>query len=162
MIGEVLVVERIDLDVTRRSVQADRLDERPVGLETDNIDASALGVLLELGEQTPAHTETAHRIGDPHPLDLCGPAAVALQGSAPDGLISEPGNEQETRRLGQLRHIGGDRARRIEPVLESIMELREIGPDAELGGSARRVLDVDADQPGRQQSLDFDTGFQEP
>jgi hypothetical protein len=54
VVGVGLVVERGDLTVARRPVQADRLTQGAVGFQLDRADALSRGLTLQLGQQPSA------------------------------------------------------------------------------------------------------------
>jgi hypothetical protein len=69
---------------------------------------------------------------------------VELQPAAAHSLRREPSNQKETCRRPQLLHLGGDAPSRVEPVLESPAELRDVGTEARLCiGSGRSTTVMD-------------------
>src|SRR5262245_52687809 len=142
VVGVRLVVERRDLLVSGRPVEADRLDERLVRLEPDDPAPGGLGMTFELGEEAPADAQATGRRGDPHPLELGRVGPVELERATPDGLTAESGDEEDAGRRPELGELGGKAARRVEPGGEPRVELTEVGTEAELGVLMRGVHDT--------------------
>src|SRR4051812_21544826 len=113
-----LVVERPDLLVAGRAVEADRLDERPVRLEPYRRRARGRGVSLELPQEPPTEPEAARLRVDPHALELGGRAGMVLQRAAADRVLAQARDEEQAARRRQLVLVGGDAAARVEAGLE--------------------------------------------
>jgi adenylate cyclase len=156
-----LRVERVDLGVAGGAVEAGGLAQGPVGLEPEDLDAALAGVALQLVQEAAPDTEPACAGRHPHALDLR-PGAVELQRSATDGLVPEPGDEEQARGLGELGGVGGEAPCGIEPGVEAGVELGDVRAQAELRRAARGVLDPDRDEARGEQPLDDAHRVHEP
>jgi hypothetical protein len=67
---------------------------------------------------------------------------VQLQRPAPDRVAVEPGEQQESGRLGQLVGVGGDAPAGIETGLKALLELDEKNGDGVISGVARGMDDL--------------------
>jgi hypothetical protein len=71
---------------------------------------------------------------------------VELERAAADGLHPKPRDHEEPRGRPELVELGGDAARRIEPVVEPAPELRDVCIQARLRVRGRGIDDRELDQ----------------
>lgn len=152
--GVGLVVERVDVDVSGRAVEAGGFPQGLVGLEPYEANSSAAGMPFKLMEDASPDAEAPSRGSDPHALDLGRFSTVELQGPAADGLVSESSDQQKAGRFDELFGVGGDASARIEPAVEARLEFAEVRLDAEPGSGAAGVLDLDVYETRGQQLPD--------
>src|ERR671919_530089 len=81
-----LLVEGVDLHISGRAVQRDRLGERFVRLKPDHSASIAECLRFKLGKDAPPNAETARGRCDPHTLQFGGLVVMELESSAADGL----------------------------------------------------------------------------
>lgn len=155
MVGVALVVERGDLPVACRPVQADRLGQGAVGFQPQRADAPARGRGLQFGQQPAPETQPADLGGDPHPLDVRGRVAAELEHPAPDRLAVRGGEQEQPSGRGHLVVGGGDAPGRVESVLETARQFGGIGPDRVTGVRVPGVTRADLDRGGREQPFDL-------
>ena len=153
--GVELVVERGDLLVARRPVQADRLGQDAVGFQPQRANAPGRGRGLQFGQQPAPEPQPADLGGDPHPLDVRGRVVAELEHPAPDRLTAEGGEQEQPGGRGHLVVGGGDAPGRVESVLEAARQFGGIGPDRLPGVRVPGVTRDDLDRGGRQQPLDL-------
>jgi hypothetical protein len=145
VVGVRLVVERRDLAVACRPVQADRLVQGAVGFQPDGTGTMRRGPGLELGQQPSAQPQPADPGRDPHPLDLRRGAAVELERTAPDRLAVQRGQQEQSRGRGHLVLGGGDAPGWVETALEAARQLGDVGLDGPAGVRVPRVAHGDLD-----------------
>src|SRR4029077_19592697 len=97
VVGVGLIVERRDLAVASRPVQADRFVQGVVGFQLDGADAVGRGLGLQFGQQPASQSQPADLVGDPHALEMSRRVRVELEHPAPDRLGVQ-GSEQEQSR----------------------------------------------------------------
>src|SRR4051812_43851412 len=119
MVGERLVVEGGNLAVAGRAVEADRLDERPVGLEAGRGGSGAARTRLELREEPARDPVAAGGLGDPHALDLRRATRGMLDAAAADRLSAQVGDEEGAGGRSELVRLGGDARARVEAGLRA-------------------------------------------
>ena len=152
--GVGLVVEGRHLPVAGRPVQAECLAQGTMGFQLDRADAMGRGLGLKFGQEPPSQAEPAGRRGDPHPLDVSR-VLVELEHPAPDRLGVQGGEQEQPRGRGHLVVGGGDAPGRIEPFLEAVRQLGDVGMDCPAGVRVPGVTHADPDRRGHQEPLDL-------
>jgi hypothetical protein len=88
------IIEAIDLDVARTSIQRDRLPQCPIRFQPQDTHTRFTSVALEFSEKPRAESKTSRRARDPHALHFGGRLAVKLERAATDGPAAQAGNDQ--------------------------------------------------------------------
>jgi hypothetical protein len=157
-----LVVERRHLAVAGRPVQADRLAEALIGLQSQHAHAVSGGAGLQFGQETTPQADPADPRGDPHPLDLGGRAGVKLERAAADRLRVQRRDQEQARGRDHLVVGGRDAPGRVEAAVEAAGQLLDVGPQAVPGVGVPRIALADLDRRGGQQSLHLGHRGDEP
>jgi hypothetical protein len=129
-VGVGLAVEGRYLDVPAAPVQADGLGEGPIGLEPQRSEAELAGLELDRGEHAPTEPEAAHRVGDPHPLDVAYAGRHRLHRSAGDRFSIQAGEEKGARRWDHFGVVVREAPRWIEAGFEAAGQFVEVLHDA--------------------------------
>src|SRR5258708_23404377 len=98
VIGVLLIVEGVDLSVSRRAIHRDRFGERLVGIEPDRRAAVAGGPRLQLGEDASTYSETSRFRRDPQALQLGGVVTMEFDPAARHGFGVESRDEEHAGR----------------------------------------------------------------
>jgi len=88
------VVEAIDLDVPRTSIQRDGFPQRPVRFQPQDAHTRFTRVALQLSEEPRSESKTTCRGGNPHALHLGGRVAVKFERAATDGRAAQARDDQ--------------------------------------------------------------------
>jgi hypothetical protein len=88
------IIEAIDLDIARASIQRDRFTQCAIRFQPQDTHTRFTSVALEFSEEPRAESKTSRRARDPHALHFGGRLAVKLERAATDGPAAQAGNDQ--------------------------------------------------------------------
>ncbi len=157
-----LVVERRHLAIAGRQVQADRLAQGPVGLQTQDAHPVRGGASLQLGQEPAPQAKSADGRGHPHPLDLGGRAGVKLERSAADRLRVQGRDQEQASGPGHLVVGGRDAPGRVEAAVEATRQFLDVRSQAVPRVGMPRIALADLDRRGSQQPLHLGHRGNEP
>lgn len=135
-----LVVEGIDLVISRAAVEGNRLCQGVICLEPKDSNSSFTGMPLQFLKKPPPDTESPRGRGDPHSLQLRRGVSMKFERTTADRPFAQAGDEQRAGRRHEFVRVGGNTERRIEARIEAFVELRKILLKAPSGIGRCRIL----------------------
>lgn len=135
-----LVVEGIDLEVSRAPVEGNRLCQGMIRLEPKDRRSGFTGMPLQFLKKPPPYAKSPCDRGNPHPLQFRRRVSMKFERATADRPLTQAGDEECAGRRHEFVCVGGNAERRIEPRIEAVVELRRILFKAPSGIGSCRIF----------------------